>query len=91
MGFDRISGERGEGSLKFLAICPIYRDAIINGKAIGAIATLAIALASAFLVAVAAVMFQGVVPGPDDAARIAALSVFSLLYCSVFFAIAMMT
>ncbi len=40
MGFDQISRERDEGSLKFLAVCPIYRDAIINGKAIGAIATI---------------------------------------------------
>jgi ABC-2 type transport system permease protein len=90
MGFDQISREKDEGSLKFLAISPLYRDAIINGKTIGAIATLAVALAAAFLLAIAIVMLRGVVPGLDDMLRIAAFFVASLLYCSVFFAIAMM-
>jgi len=91
MGFDQISKERDEGTLKFLVSSPIYRDAIINGKAIGAIATLAVALAAAFLLAIAIVMVRGVVPGLDDMLRIAAFFVAALLYCTVFFAIAMMT
>lgn len=90
MGFDQISKERDEGTLKFLVSSPIYRDAIINGKAIGAIATLAVALAAAFLLAIAIVMLRGVVPGLDDMLRIAAFFVAALLYCTVFFAIAMM-
>ena len=75
MGFDRISREKDEGSLKFLVSSPIYRDAIINGKTIGAIATLAVALAAAFLLAIAIVMLRGVVPGLDDLLRIAAFFV----------------
>jgi ABC-2 type transport system permease protein len=90
MGFDQISREKDEGSLKFLVSSPIYRDAIINGKTIGAIATLAVALAAAFLLAIAIVMLRGVVPGLDDLLRIAAFFVAALLYCTVFFAIAMM-
>jgi len=90
MGFDQISREKDEGSLKFLAISPLYRDAIINGKTIGAIATLAATLAAAFLLAIAIVMLRGVVPGLDDVLRIGAFYLASLLYCSVFFAIAMM-
>jgi ABC-2 type transport system permease protein len=91
MDFDQISKERDEGTLKFLVSSPIYRDAIINGKAIGAIATLAVALAAAFLLAIAIVMVRGVVPGLDDMLRIAAFFAAALLYCTVFFAIAMMT
>jgi ABC-2 type transport system permease protein len=90
MGFDQISREKDEGSLKFLVSSPIYRDAIINGKTIGAITTLAVALAAAFLLAIAIVMLRGVVPGLDDLLRIAAFFVAALLYCTVFFAIAMM-
>ncbi len=90
MGFDQISREKEEGSLKFLTISPLYRDAIINGKTVGAIATLAVALAAAFLLAIAIVMFRGVVPGLDDIMRIAVYYVAALLYCTVFFAIAMM-
>ena len=90
MGFDLISGEKEEGSLKFLITSPIYRDAIINGKTIGAIASLAVVLAATFLIAIAIMMFKGVVPGLDDMARIVVFFIFSLLYCMVFFAIAMM-
>jgi ABC-2 type transport system permease protein len=90
LGFDQISKERDEGSLKFLVASPIYRDAIINGKTIGAIVTLTVALASAFIIAIAIVMFKGVVPGLDDIVRIIAFFISALIYCMVFFAIAMM-
>ncbi len=90
MGFDQISKEKDEGSLKFLVSSPIYRDAIINGKTLGAIATLAAALAAAFILAIAIVMIRGVVPGLDDLLRIGAFYIASLLYCAVFFAIALM-
>ena len=90
MGFDQISREKDDGSLKFLVSSPIYRDAIINGKTIGAIGTLAVALAVSFLVAIAIVMFRGVVPGLDDMLRIGVFFLAGLLYCTLFFAIAMM-
>jgi len=90
LGFDQISKERDDGSLKFLASSPIYRDAIINGKAIGAISTLAVAMGSAFLFAIAIVMLMGVVPGLNDMIRIVAFFITALLYCSVFFAIALL-
>ncbi len=90
MGFDQIAKEKDEGSLKFLVSSPMYRDAIINGKTIGAIATLAVALAAAFILAIALAMIRGAVPGLDDLLRIGAFYIASLLYCTVFFAIAMM-
>ena len=89
MGFDQISREREEGSIKFLAASPLYRDSIINGKTLGAIATLAIALAAAFLVMIAVVMFMGVIPGLDDLLRILIFYIMAVLYCSVFLSIAM--
>ena len=90
MGFDQIAREKDEGSIKFLASSPIYRDAIINGKTIGAILTLAIAMAAAFAVALAIVMIKGAVPGVEDMVRISLFFVAALLYCTVFFSIAMM-
>jgi ABC-2 type transport system permease protein len=89
MGFDQISREREEGSIKFLAASPLYRDSIINGKTLGAIITLAIALAAAFLVMIAVVMFMGVIPGLDDMLRILIFYIVALLYSSVFLSIAM--
>jgi ABC-2 type transport system permease protein len=90
MGFDQISREKEEGSLKFLAGCPLYRDTIINGKTIGAVATLAFAIAAAFLVAVGIVIVYNMVPGFDDLLRIFVFYLATLLYCIVFFAIGIM-
>jgi ABC-2 type transport system permease protein len=90
MGFDQIAREKDEGSLKFLASSPIYRDAIINGKTIGAIAALAGAMGAAFAIAIAILMLKGVVPGADDLIRIFLFFIAGLLYCTVFFSMAMM-
>lgn len=91
MGFDLISKEKEEGSLKSLLSHPLFRDSVINGKALGSIAMLAIALASMFLVTIAIMLFYGVVPTMDDFLRIVVYFVAALLYCTVFFAIGMMT
>ncbi len=90
MGFDQIAREKDEGSLKFLVSSPIYRDAIINGKTIGAIAALAAAMGAAFAIAIAIVMLKGIVPGVDDLIRIFLFFIAAMLYCAAFFALAMM-
>ena len=90
LGFDQIAREKDEGSLKFLVTSPIYRDAIVNGKTIGAIATLAGAMGAAFAIIVAIMLLKGVVPGAEDMIRIFLFFIASLLYCTVFFALAMM-
>ena len=90
LGFDAISREKDKGSIKFLVSSPIYRDAIINGKVLGAFITLAGAMGAVFLVAVAVMLFKNIVPGVDDMLRIACFFLAALLYCMVFFAISMM-
>ena len=89
IGFDQISKEKEDGSLKTILSSPIYRDALINGKAIGAIATLAVTMAAAFLLTVAILLIYGVVPNVDDSIRIVVFFVAALIYCTVFLAIAM--
>lgn len=89
IGFDQITKEKEDGSLKTMLSSPIYRDALINGKAIGAIATLAAAIAATFLMTIAIMLLYGVVPGLEDLLRIILFFVAALLYCTVFFAIAM--
>ena len=90
LGFDQIAREKDEGSLKFLVASPIYRDAIVNGKTIGAMAALACAMIAAFSITIAIVMLRGVVPGAEDLIRIFLFFLVSMLYCTVFFALAMM-
>lgn len=91
IGFDLISREKEEGSMKSLLSHPLYRDAIINGKAIAAVAVLAVSLAAMFLLTSSIMLFYGVVPGGDDIIRIIVYFLMALLYCCVFFAIALMT
>lgn len=90
LGFDVISREKDKGSIKFLVSSPIYRDAIINGKTLGALVTLAVAMGSVFLLAIAVMLFKGIVPGVDDLLRIACFFLAAILYCMVFFAISLM-
>ncbi len=90
LGFDVISREKDKGSIKFLVSSPIYRDAIINGKTLGALVTLSVAMGSVFLLAIAVMLFKGIVPGMDDLLRIACFFLAAILYCMVFFAISLM-
>jgi ABC-2 type transport system permease protein len=91
MGFDQMTKEKESGSLKSVLSAPVYRDALINGKTLGSLATLAVAIGITFLVTIAVMLFYGVVPGLEDMARVFLFFIASLLYCTVFFAIAMMT
>lgn len=91
IGFDLITREKEEGSLKSLLSHPVYRDAIINGKAIGAFALFAIVLAATLLITVAIMLFYGVVPKGEDLLRIGTFFALALLYCLVFFALSLMT
>lgn len=91
MGFDLISKEKEEGSLKSLLSHPVYRDAIINGKAIGALSTLFVVMGATFLITIAIMLFFGVVPNLDDTVRILAYFGMALIYCIVFLGISLMT
>lgn len=90
VGFDLISKEREEGTLKSLLSHPIFRDSVINGKAIAAVAVLTVAIGMAFLVVMAIMLFSGVVPAGDDLARMLVFFGVTLLYCIVFLGIAIM-
>lgn len=91
MGFDLISRENEEGSLKSLLSHPVYRDAVVNGKTLGAITVLVVVLASAFLISMSIMLFYGIIPRADELPRILAYFLLALLYCLVFFSLAMMT
>jgi ABC-2 type transport system permease protein len=89
LGFDLITREKEEGSLKSLLSHPVYRDSVINGKTIGAISVLCAAMGAAFLITIAVVLFFGVVPSFDDLLRIAWYFIMALLVSMAFFGLAM--
>jgi ABC-2 type transport system permease protein len=89
MGFDLISREKEDGSLKSLLTHPVYRDSIINGKAIGSISMLIVVLAAMFLITIALMLFSGLVPTGDELVRICAYFAMTVLYCVTLFAISL--
>ncbi len=89
LGFDLITREKEEGSLKSLLSHPVYRDSVINGKTLGAISVLVLAMGATLLITIAIMLFFGVVPSVDDLLRIAAYYLMALLACLAFFAVAM--
>ncbi|WP_292520319.1 ABC transporter permease subunit [Methanoculleus sp.] len=62
MGFDLISGEREEGSLKVLLARPVFRDEIITGKVLGGAMILALATGLALTITLALLLMAGHLP-----------------------------
>jgi len=88
IGFDLISKEKEGGSLKLLLARPVFRDSIINGKILGATAVLVVALAATFLVAVALLLFQGIVPAWSDLITLLTFFLILVLFSLAFLAVA---
>ncbi|WP_174591813.1 ABC transporter permease [Methanocella conradii] len=88
IGFDLISKEKETGSLKLLLARPTYRDSIVNGKILGSASILVVSLAATFLVALAILLFAGIVPSVDDLVRMAVFFLMVILFSLTFLAIA---
>ncbi|WOF17009.1 ABC transporter permease [Methanoplanus sp. FWC-SCC4] len=66
MGFDLITKEKESKSLKILLSHPIYRDEVINGKALGGLAALVLALLITFVISMALLLIFGILPNADE-------------------------
>ncbi|MDI6719602.1 MAG: ABC transporter permease subunit [Methanomicrobiales archaeon] len=90
MGFDLISREKETRSLKSLLSHPVYRDEIVNGKALGGVLALAFAMGAGFLVSLAVLLIFSIVPGIGELSAIALLGAVSVVYLLSFFAVALL-
>ncbi len=82
-GFDAINRERGQGTLIKVLSQPIYRDAVINGKFLAGVATIAIMLAAIILVIAGFGMsVVGVVPQAEEVWRVFIYYIISVFYIS---------
>jgi len=91
MGFDLISREKESRSLKSLLSHPIFRDEIINGKALGGILALVFAVGIALIISFAMLLLFSIVPDLDEFTRIALFGVILVLFLLTYFSIALMT
>ncbi|HLY14226.1 MAG TPA: ABC transporter permease [Candidatus Limnocylindrales bacterium] len=90
-GFDAINGERSERTLPRLMSQPIHRDAVIIGKFVAGLAVMGLILGAITLIVAGVAFFVlGVVPSPDDVARLGAWFVVTLAYLGFWLAFAML-
>ncbi|HDS64221.1 MAG TPA: ABC transporter permease [Methanofollis liminatans] len=89
MGFDLITREKESKSLKILLSHPVYRDEVINGKALGGIAAIALAMGIVLVISLAVMLLFGIVPNFEETVRMFLFGALSFLLVFSFFAIAL--
>jgi ABC-2 type transport system permease protein len=81
LGFDAINEERNSGTMSRLLSQPIYRDAVINGKFLAGVVTIAIMVTSiVLLVAGAGLRMIGVPPNSEEVIRLMLFLVVTIFY-----------
>jgi ABC-2 type transport system permease protein len=91
LGFDAVNGEHNRRTLSRILAQPIYRDALLAGKFLAGLATLAVSLLCLWLLVVGLGVFMlGVPPGGEEIARSLVFLVFALAYAGVWLALAML-
>lgn len=86
-GFDAVNSERSQGTLSRLLAQPVHRDDVVNGKFVGGIAVIALMLAALLaFVAAAGIMRLGIIPSPEELARIVVWLLATILYASFWLA-----
>lgn len=90
MGFDLVTKEKESKSLKLLLAHPAYRDEVINGKALGGIAAIGLALGIITAASLAILLIVGIVPDISEFAIILLFSAVTFLYIFTCFAIALL-
>ena len=91
LGFDAINSEHNRRTLSRILAQPIYRDALLMGKYLAGLATLAISLAALWLMVIGlGLIFLGVPPGGEEIARSLMFLVIAIFYAGVWLSLAML-
>jgi ABC-2 type transport system permease protein len=92
LGFDAINGEYNRNTLSRILAQPIYRDALLWGKFLAGLATLALILLALFLLVVGlSLIFLGVPPSSEEVARALLFLLATLAYTGVWLGIALVS
>ncbi len=90
-GFDSVNSEFNRRTLSRVLSQPLYRDALLLGKFLAGLATLAAALAALFLIVFGAgLLLLGVPPSGPEVARGVAFLVVAIAYGGVWLAVALL-
>jgi ABC-2 type transport system permease protein len=91
LGFDAINGEYNRRTLSRILAQPIYRDALLAGKFLAGLGTLAISLTALWLLVLGiGLIFLGVPPGGEEIVRSLVFLVIATSYAGVWLALAML-
>ena len=91
LGFDAVNGEHNRRTLSRILSQPIYRDALLLGKFIAALATLSVSLIALWLLVIGlGLITLGVPPGGEEMARAFIFLVVTIAYAGVWLALAML-
>jgi ABC-2 type transport system permease protein len=91
LGFDAVNGEFNRRTLSRVLAQPIYRDALLLGKFLAGLATLAIALLTLWLLVVGlGLVTLGVPPSSEEVLRGASFLIVTIVYGGLWLAVAML-
>jgi len=91
LGFDAVNGEHNRRTLSRILSQPIYRDALLFGKFLAALTTLAISLIALWLLVIGlGLVLLGVPPGGEEALRALAFLGVTIVYAGVWLVLAML-
>jgi ABC-2 type transport system permease protein len=91
LGFDLINSEHNRRTMSRILAQPIYRDALLLGKYLAGLATIAISLTALWLMVIGlGLIFLGVPPGGEEIARSLAFLVIAIFYAGVWLSLAML-
>jgi len=89
--FDSVNGEHNRRTLSRILSQPIYRDALLFGKFLGALTTLAIALVVLWLLVIGlGLLVIGIPPGGEEIARAFVFLLVTIAYAGVWLALALL-
>jgi ABC-2 type transport system permease protein len=91
LGFDAINGEHNRRTLSRILAQPIYRDALLLGKFLAALGTLAISLVILWLMVVGFGLIRlGIPPNGEELGRSLVFLLITVCYAGVWLAVAML-
>ncbi len=91
LGFDAINGEYSRRTMSRILAQPIYRDALLMGKFLAGLGTLAVSLVCLWLLVMGAgLLLLGVPPSGEEILRSLVFLFIALMYAGVWLAVAML-
>jgi ABC-2 type transport system permease protein len=91
LGFDLVNSEHNQRTLSRVLSQPIYRDALLFGKFLAGLATMAISLIALWLLLIGIGLFRlGIPPGGEEIGRALIFLLVTIAYSGVWLALALL-